>query len=64
LVIVRTLIGWILGWIPLFGSLASGVATVVMIVVWIGLTVLAWKGIKIKVPIIGDACWSYVNANK
>jgi uncharacterized membrane protein len=61
LVLVRMLLGWILGWIPIIGTIVGGIATAVLLLAWIGLTLLAYSGATFKVPIVGDACWAYVN---
>jgi uncharacterized membrane protein len=52
---------WLLGWIPFIGGIIGWVLKTSIFVSWIFLTLISYLGARFKVPIIGDACWAYVN---
>jgi len=50
----------VLGWIPVFGIVISGLLSVLALVLWIVLMVKAYQGTRYKLPVAGDLAeqWS------
>ena len=61
LFLVSMIVGWIFGWIPFLGGLITFIPGAVIFICWLGLTLLAFKGITFKVPILGDKCWEHIH---
>jgi len=48
-------------WIPFIGGLLSWVIGIVTFAAWVYLMYTAYKGIKFKVPVLGDVCEAQAN---
>jgi uncharacterized membrane protein len=57
---VITLAGIILGWIPLIGTVFSGIIWVIGVVLWIVLMIKAYQGAKYKLPWAGNLAEKWV----
>jgi len=52
---VLSIVGWVLGWIPLIGGLLGPVIGLLTLVSWAFLIYNAYMGKRFKIPLIGDA---------
>ena len=66
--IISTVVGWLMifiGWIPFLGGLVSSIITgglgLITFVAWIYLSYTAFKGQKVKVPMLGDIVEEQIN---
>jgi uncharacterized membrane protein len=48
------IIVWLLGWIPVFGWIVSGLLGLLSLILWLILMIKAYQGEKFKLPIVGD----------
>lgn len=44
----------LIGWIPIFGWIVSGLIGLITVILWIILMLKAYQGEKFKLPIVGD----------
>jgi len=61
LFILLSVLTTVAGWIPFIGGLLAWALGVVSFAAWLYLMYTAYKGIKFKVPVLGDVCEAQVN---
>jgi len=59
--ILSFVLGWVLGWVPLVGGLIGTAITLITIASWAFLMYNAYRGVKFKIPMIGDVVETRIN---
>jgi len=59
--VLSTVVGWIIGWIPLIGWLSGNIIWLITVLSWAFLMYNAFMGKKFKIPMVGDTAEAQVN---
>ena len=49
-----SIVGWLLGWIPLLGWAFAALVGILTVILWLILMFKAYQGRKYKLPVVGD----------
>ena len=64
LAILGAVVGTVIGWIPIIGSLVTTAIGIVVFASWIFLMVMTVVGNKFSIPLIGDVVDAQINGKK